>query len=55
MKDITDSVTKNNRVNHINWAKRLIARAERGEAVANDALKQARAVVAALRALPEAA
>lgn len=26
MKDLIDSVTKNNRVNHINWAKRLIAR-----------------------------
>jgi len=50
MKDLTDSVTNNNRVNHINWARRLIARAERGEAVAKDTLKQARAVMAASRA-----
>lgn len=49
MKDLIDSVTKSNRVNHINWARRLIARAERGEAVAKDTLKQARAVMAAAR------
>jgi hypothetical protein len=49
MKDLTDSVTHQNRVNHANWAKRLIARAERGEAVAKDTLKQARAVLACVR------
>lgn len=48
MKDLIDSVTKNNRVNHINWAKRLIAR----EAVSKDALKQARAVLAHVRCSP---
>ena len=52
MKDLIDSVIKNNRVNHVNWAKRLIARAERGEAVAKDSLKQARAVVAHVRCSP---
>ena len=49
MKDITDSVTNSNRVNHYNWAKRLIDRAERGELVAKETLKQARAVLAACR------
>ena len=49
MKDLTDSVTNSNRVNHYNWAKRLIARAERGELVAKETLKQARAVLAACR------
>ena len=51
MKDLTDSVAKNNRVNHVHWAKRLIARSERGELVAKEVLKQARAVVAAYRVL----
>ena len=49
MKDLTDSVKNENRVNHYNWAKRLIARAERGELVAKETLKQARAVLAACR------
>ena len=49
MKDLSDSVTNSNRVNHYNWAKRLIARAERGELVAKETLKQARAVLAACR------
>lgn len=49
MKDLTDSVKNNNRVNHINWAKRLIARAERGEAVAKVTLKQARDVMKVAR------
>jgi hypothetical protein len=55
MKDVIDSVLKNNRVNHVIWAKKLLSREKRGEAVSPDALKQARAVVAVLRALPEAA
>lgn len=49
MKDIIDSVAENNRVNHVHWAKRLIARAERGEAVSKDTLKQARAVLVAYK------
>lgn len=52
MKDITDSVTKNNRVNHANWARRLIDRAYRGEPVSKDSLKQARAVLAHVRCSP---
>ena len=49
MKDLTDSVKNENRVNHYNWAKRLIARADRGELVAKETLKQARAVMAVCR------
>ena len=49
MKDVIDAVLKNNRVNHVIWAKKLLSRAKRGEAVSPDALKQARAVAAAAR------
>ncbi len=49
MKDLADSVTNSNRVNHYNWAKRLIARAERGELVAKETLKQAREVLRVVR------